>query len=304
MRFHTDNFNVSSLSRAALASVMLAVVVSCADTNVAAPALPELEPNFAVEVIVPDAEKEAFLALGMAPSVGTASYPQLSASYSMSAAPAASLSVAAGPRPYTVSRVAFAPEPSPANVLPTLKDDGFFPFFIPVGFEFEFYGVVYDKFSVNYNGFVVFGPLPSGSLAFWITGNIPDAISPNNMIALAWNDWNPSKVPGSIRYETRGVAPNRKLILEFAAVPEVGGAGKLTSQMVLEEGTNKVTIISTSMTMTAGSHRITQGVENPSGTNASFDSIQNPINGIMSPRVRGFFNLANDAVRFLSLIHI
>ena len=297
MRFHTDNFSLSSLSRAVLASAVLGVVLSCADSNVA-PALPELEPNFAVEVTVPDSEKEAFLALGTAPSVGTASYPQLKASYSVTASPMASLSVAAAPRPYTVARVPFTPEASPANVVPTLKDDGFFPFFIPVGFDFEFYGVVYDKLSVNYNGFVIFGPLPSGSLAFWVTGNIPDAINPNNMIALAWNDWNPSRVPGSIRYETRGSAPNRKFILEYAGVPEVGGSGKLTSQLVLEEGSNKVTVYTTSMTITAGSHRITQGVENASGISAAFDSVKNPINNIVSPRVRGFFNLASDAVRF------
>lgn len=298
MRFHTGTFNVSSLTRAALASAMLAVVVSCADSNVAAPALPELEPNFAVEVTVPDSEKEAFLALGSVPSVATASFPQLSASYNMSAAPAASLSVSAAPRPYTVSRVSFVPESSPANVLPTLRDDGFFPFFIPVGFDFEFYGVVYDKLSVNYNGFVVFGPLPSGSLAFWVTGNIPDAINPNNMIALAWTDWNPARAPGSIRYETRGTAPNRKLILAFAGVPEVGGSGRLTSQLVLEEGSNRVTIYTTSMNITSMAHRLTQGVENASGTSATFDNITNPINGVTSPRVRGFFSLASDAVRF------
>ena len=280
---------------------MLVAAVSCADSNLApsAPSTPlELESNFALDVIVPEAEKEAHLALGMAANVSTIAHPQLSASFNMVAAPASSLSLAAAPRPYTVSRVPFALEPSPSNVIPTYKDDGFFPFFIPIGFEFEYYGVLHDKFSINYNGFILFGPLPAGNQAFFVTGNIPATDNPNNIVALAWTDWNPAKAPGSIRYETRGEAPNRRLVLEFANVPEVGGAGRLTSQLVLHEGSNVVTVNTSSMSITAGAHRITQGVENAAGTSATFDSITNPINGITSPRVRGFFNLSSDAVRF------
>ena len=299
MRFHTDNLNLSSLSRALLAGVMLGAVVSCADSNLA-PAAPQLEPNGAVEVIVPESEKEAFMALGSSTSVETASFSNLKASYSVTAAPMASLSVGSAPRPYTVSRVQFLPEPSPANVVPTLKDDGFFPFFIPVGFEFEFYGQIHDKFSIHYNGFILFGALPAGSQAFWLIDGIPAAANPNNMIALAWSDWNPSKVPGSIRYETRGEPGSRKLIVEYSGVPETGGVnvGKLTSQLVLEEGTNQITIYTSSMSIKVGSNRVTQGVENASGTAATFDSITNVINGVTSPRVKGFFGLTNDAVRF------
>lgn len=298
MRFHIDT---SSLSRAFLTGTMLVAVVSCADSNLApsAPSAPvQLESNFASEVLVPEAEKEASLALGMAPNVSTIAQPQLSPSFNMTASSMSNVSVSAAPRPYTVARVPFVAEPSPANVLPTYRDDGFFPFFIPIGFEFEYYGQLHDKFSINYNGFVLFGPLPAGNQAFYITGNIPAADNPNNIIALAWTDWNPARAPGSIRYETRGVAPNRRLVLEFAGVPEVGGLGRLTSQLVLHEGSNIVTVYTTSMNITAGSHRITQGVENPAGTSAAFDSITNAINGITSPRVRGFFNLTRDAVRF------
>ncbi|MGZ5494673.1 MAG: HYR domain-containing protein, partial [Thermoanaerobaculia bacterium] len=298
MPFQPNSLDLSSLLKAAFAGVMLSAVVSCADTLSPASA-PELEPNGADLVIVPEAEKAAFLALGEAPSLGTASFSNPSASYSVLAGPMASMSASSGPRAYVVSRVPFLPEPSPANVLPTLRDDGFFPFFIPIGFDFEFYGDVHDKFNVNYNGFVTFGDLPVGNQAFYMTGNIPVSDDPNNMIALAWTDWNPAKAAGSIRYETRGDAPNRRLVLEFAGVPEVGGKGFLTSQLVLEEGSNRVTIYTTSMTITAASHRITQGVENFLGNSASFDSVTNAVTRITSPRVRGFFNLASDAVSFL-----
>ncbi len=295
MRYHPDTFRLFSPSRILLASAMLSVVVSCAD-SIAPARLPELEPNFATDEVVSDAEKQAFRALASSSSVGMSS-PQLSASYSVVAGPMANLSVSAAPRPYTVSRVAFAPEPSPANVVPLLKDDAFFPSFIPVGFDFEFYGVVHNKFSVHSNGFILFGALPAGSQAFWIIDNIPAAANPNNIIALAWSDWFP-KVTGSIRYETRGTPGSRRLVLEYSGVPESGGSGKLTSQLVLEEGSNKITIYTTSMNIRVGSNRITQGVENSAGSAATFDSITNAISGAISPRVRNVFALANDAVSF------
>jgi hypothetical protein len=298
MRYHADTFNLNNLSRSLLAGFMLSVVISCADSFAPASA-PELEPNFATDEVVPESVKEAFLALESAPSVGISS-SNLSASYSVTAGPMASLSASAAPRPYTVSRVPFAPELSPANVVPLLKDDGFHGAFIPVGFDFEFYGEVHNKFSVHSNGFIMFGTLPGTSQAFWVVDNIPAAVLPNNMIALAWADWDPRKAGSSIRYETRGEPGNRRLILQYENVGEAGStaSGKLTSQLVLEEGTNRITIYTSSMTIRVGSHRVTQGVENAPGTTASFDSITNAINGITSPRVRGFFDLTQDAVSF------
>jgi len=297
MRFHADTFNLNNLSRSLFAGFMLSVVISCADSFAPASA-PELEPNFATDEVVPESVKEAFLALESAPSVGMSS-SNLSASYSVTAGPMASLSAAGSTRPYVVSRVAFAPEASPSNVVPLLKDDGFHGAFIPVGFDFEFYGEVHDKFSVHSNGFIMFGPLPGTSQTFWVVDNIPAAALPNNMIALAWADWDPRKAGSSIRYETRGEPGSRRLVLQYENVGEAGSTGKLTSQLVLEEGTNRITIYTASMTIRLSSHRVTQGVENASGVTATFDSVTNAINGITSPRVRGFFNLTDDAVSFL-----
>jgi hypothetical protein len=299
MRFHADTFNLNSLSRSLLAGAMLSVVISCADSFAPASA-PELEPNFATDEVVPESVKEAFLALESAPSVGMSS-SNLSASYSVTAGPMASLSASAGSRPYTVSRVDFAPEPSPSNVVPLLKDDGFYGAFIPIGFDFEFYGEVHDKFNVHSNGFIMFGPLPGTSQSFWVVDNIPAPALPNNMIALAWADWDPRKAGSSIRYETRGEPGSRRLVLQYENVGEAGTnvSGKLTSQLVIEEGTNRITIYTTSMTIRAGAHRVTQGVENALGTTATFDSITNAISGVTSARVRGFFDLTSDAVSFL-----
>ncbi|MDP9202439.1 MAG: HYR domain-containing protein [Gemmatimonadota bacterium] len=293
--------------RAAFASaIVLGVVLSCSDSS--APArTPELEPNFAVDVTVPDSVKQALrAAMALADENGASANISATptimvgpvASISAPATAAASFSASASPKPYTLAEVSFAPEPTPANVLSTLKDDGFFPFFVPIGFDFQFYGNVYDKLSIHYNGFVLFGPLPSGAQNFYLGDKIADLPNPNNIIALAWNDWQSQKAPGSIRYETRGEAPNRRFILQFTAVPEYGGNGKLTSQLVLSEGSNKVTIYTTSMTVTSGGSKVTQGIENSTGTEAMYDSVQQPVLKTWSPRVRNWFNLANDAIAF------
>jgi hypothetical protein len=298
MRFHADTFNLNNLYRSLLAGTVLSVVIACADSFAPASA-PELEPNFATDEVVPESVKEAFLALESAPSVGMSS-SNLSASYSVTAGPMASAAAAPSIRPYTVSRVAFAPEPAPTNVIPLLKDDGFYGAFIPLGFEFEFYGELYDKLSVHSNGFVMFGPLPGTSQVFWAVDNIPAAALPNNMIALAWADWDPRKAGSSIRYEARGEPGSRRLVIQYENVGEAGSAtGRLTSQLVLEEGTNRITIYTTSMTIRSSAHRVTQGVENATGVTATFDSVTNAVNGVTSPRVRNFFNLTNDAVSFM-----
>jgi hypothetical protein len=69
-------------------------------------------------------------------------------------------------------------------------------------------------------------------------------------------------------------------------------------QLVLNEGSNVITIYTNTMTVTNSSSRITQGIENADGTAAAFDSVTNQITGITSPRRANFFSLTNDAVRF------
>jgi hypothetical protein len=181
-----------------------------------------------------------------------------------------------------------------AVALPRDGDDGFVAD-MPIGFDFSFYGNTYSKLNLYLNGFVTFGA--AINKPYWVTGGIPAVTDPTNMIALAWNDWNPGKVPGSLRYETRGTAPNRRFLLEFNGVPEALGSGKLTSLLVLSEGTNEVTVYTSSFNMTNIAHRMTQGIEDAPGSVAVFDSAMTP-GGLVTPRVRGVFTLANDAVRF------
>jgi len=243
-----------------------------------------------------DSAKQAFL---QANPIVMSSVPAPSADVLVTPSPALSSSV--GSFHYVLSHPAFAPEAIPTTIVPqtSITDDGTIVD-VPLGFDFNFYGNTYNKVNVYSNGFITFGTAvtdPTG-LGFFRGDLIPYAGNPNNMIAFAWTDWSPQRVAGGIRFETRGTAPNRRFLLQFNNVPEFSGRGLLLMQLVLTEGANDITIYTNTMSITASSDRVTQGIENADGTVAKFDSVQNPVNLIWSPRVRGFFKLTNDAVRF------
>jgi hypothetical protein len=197
--------------------------------------------------------------------------------------PSSYRSLAGSSAAYLVSAVPFAPEASPANLLMTVDDSVAYD--TPIGFDFTFYGNTYSVLHVSSNGLVSFDRIGTGA-----GGVIPSADDGyNNLIAIAWTDLN-SSVPGAdIRFETRGAAPNRKFILQYNNVPEFfSGPGHVTAQLVLSEGSNDITLYTTSLDISGSNHEVTQGIENASGTDAAF----------VPGRVRAFFTLSNDAVRF------
>ncbi|HET9636914.1 MAG TPA: HYR domain-containing protein [Gemmatimonadaceae bacterium] len=220
---------------------------------------------------------------------------------------------------YEKSKPDFLPEPTP-NIVPyPVEDDMWIPDSdVPLGFTFNFYGQNYDKVNVSPNGFLLFGTIPAGDAGFPMTRTIGTPSVPNNMIALAWTDWQPNMVPDPIRWETRGTAPNRKFIIQWYNVPEyssnttaVGavwsGAGRLTGQIVLSEGSNDITIYTNDVATNQAAtplerHVITQGIENADGTVANYDSIWNPLLNGYQRRVMIFLKLHNDAVRFSQVL--
>jgi hypothetical protein len=282
--------------RASLASALVLVAVgACSSDNLAPKTDAGLDPNSIHLFSIPDSVKEAYYA-------SLAASPQLSSNVlfgvpaHISANSLASCGSTGGAATYTKSRAGFALESDPVNAVPLPRDgdDGYVAD-LPIGFDFSYYGNTYNKLNLYLNGFVTFGT--AINKPYWLTGGIPATTDPTNMIALAWNDWNPGKVPGSLRYETRGTAPNRRFLIQFNGVPEALGSGKLTSLLVLSEGTNEVTVYTTTFNMTNISHRMTQGIEDAPGSVAVFDSALTPA-GLVTPRVRGVFTLTNDAVRF------
>jgi HYR domain len=284
--------------RASLASaVVLVAAISCSSDNLAPKTDAGLDPSAIHIIYVPDSVKAAYYA-SLAASPELSSNVMLGVPARISAtslASAGSCSSSGEASSYTKSAVDFVALSDAANAVPLPRDgdDGWVR--LPIGFGFNFYGSAYDSLNLYLNGFVTFGK--GVDSAWYVTGGIPAAATPNSMISLAWNDWNPGKVAGSLRYETRGTAPNRQFLIQFKGVPEVQGTGKLTTMLVLTEGTNDITIYTTSFNMTYLPHRMTQGIESPDGSNALYFNALTPA-GLVTPRVRGVFTLANDGVDF------
>jgi len=131
---------------------------------------------------------------------------------------------------------------------------------LSIGFDFSFYSVNYSSFFISSNGFITFsGANGSGCCT---GGILPDPSDENNLIALAWEDLNPG-VGGTIRYETIGAAPDRKLIVEFDDVPFYNTTDGVISQIHLFEGSNRIEIHSTSIPANGS---VTMGIENQNGS--------------------------------------
>jgi hypothetical protein len=185
---------------------------------------------------------------------------------------------------YTVAAVTYAPEAAPTLGKGPNCDDCLMSN-IPMGFEFTFFGKVYDKINIGSNGIVGFGDYMrdgccSGSV-------IPLNDFNNNIIALGQSDWVPNRTT-SIRYETRGTAPNRRFLVQFLDVMESSGSGVMTVQLVLYEQSNDIVIHTKALSTSIKSHVLTQGIENLTGGEAAF----------IPGRVAAKYALSNDAVKF------
>jgi hypothetical protein len=260
-------------------------------------------------VYVPDSVKDFWLQAGSATLLNPP--VDISANALVPSAPAFSSSV--GAFKYAVSHVPFEVEAIPGISIPQaywidpthpLADADGSVNDIPLGFSFNFYGNTYDKVNVYANGFLQFGPVqtdPTGA-GFMKGRFIPSVNLPNNMIAFAWTDWSPQLVDGGVRFETRGTAPHRRFLLQFNNVPEKSNChcatGFLMMQLVLNEGSNVITIYTNTLKITNSSQRITQGIENVDGTAAAFGTVTDTVTGVTTNRVANIFSLSNDAIQF------
>jgi len=96
----------------------------------------------------------------------------------------------------------------------------------PIGFAFPYFGENFSQFWLSSNGWIAFSA-PEGS--FYINQRLPSAAAPANLIAIWWDDLDPS-AGGAVRY---GLAEGR-LVVSFEGVPRLGGGGPYTFQAILE----------------------------------------------------------------------
>ena len=185
---------------------------------------------------------------------------------------------------YTVSSITYDPETLTGGATAVVLTDDQVSANITIPFSFTFYGNTYTILRISSNGFVGFDSLSA-------TGccdgqSIPDADTPNNLIAGYWDDLDPS-AGGTIQYEVFGTTPNQTFVIEFSGVAESGGSGTATFQIILYESSNNIEIHTNSSTSTNGELH-TQGIENRSGRMAQY----------VSGRNAAVFDLTSDGARF------
>lgn len=162
---------------------------------------------------------------------------------------------------YGMTEIPFAPQSTVGgNVLP-LGDDDFEE--VPLGFSFQFGGEAYSSVFVGSNGFLAFGEGSTTTL----NQTLPDPAAPNNLIALAWDDLDPTD-GGEVRTQLMGTAPNQMLVVEFDSVPHYDFLGSSTNyvdaQVIFYEGSNVVEMHVASID--TDGFGMTQGIETSSGT--------------------------------------
>jgi len=146
------------------------------------------------------------------------------------------------------------------TVIPSSDDVTHGPF--NIGFTFNFFGNNYTQFYVGSNGWIGFS---AGQTTGYTAAYIPNAGSPRNVIMADWEDLFPGSA--NIFYSTIGTAPNRKLVVNFNAVPHYGCRSNLhTFQFVLYETTNVIDVNYLSKPLCGGNNS-TAGLVNVDNTN-------------------------------------
>ena len=116
--------------------------------------------------------------------------------------------------------------------------------------------------------------MPSGCCSGQV---LPNASTPNNLIALSWNDLYPP-AGGSVKYQTTGVAPSRVLIVDFTSIGHCCSmVDPVTSQIKIFEGTNCIEVHVTQQPRTSGNHTIV--IENASGSEGYAPAGKNGVPG-------------------------
>ena len=176
------------------------------------------------------------------------------------------------PGGYSYGGVAYAPATMTGAATSVSLGDDAGTGAIPLGFNFDFYDITYSNFYIASNGFVSFtGDGMSGAASYSPTV-IPNAAVPNGMIAVVWDDLSPNN-GGTIKYQLFGTAPNRKMVVEYNAVPLYNTTETVTAQAHIYEGTNIIEVHFIDAQNNGGNR--TFGIENETGTIALTDPATN-----------------------------
>ncbi|MBK9482709.1 MAG: fibronectin type III domain-containing protein [Bacteroidetes bacterium] len=135
---------------------------------------------------------------------------------------------------FTSSNTPYVPIVGGISIGTEVNDDNTFNN-LPIGFNFCYNGVIYDRFSINNNGFIALGPAVTSSYTNISTG------TNNNAIHLFNADLQSQAGIGELRYQTIGVAPNRTLVVQYKGYRGYLSSGDtLNGQIRINETLNTI----------------------------------------------------------------
>ncbi len=140
---------------------------------------------------------------------------------------------------------------------------------VNIPFSFSLFGVSHTSAFVGSNGLMVMGA-GTGANTF-TNAAIPTTTTPNLLIAPLWDDLHTTPAFASILTETRGAAPNRRFIVQWNDVPQLGDGSDInfamTFQAILFEGSNDIEFrYETVVRPNNPPNDYTIGIENGDGT--------------------------------------
>jgi subtilisin family serine protease len=117
----------------------------------------------------------------------------------------------------------------------TLADDAGVE--VPIGFTAWVAGRSVDRVVVSSNGYLT---LAGQSGTAYGNGTLPDGVAPDGMVAVLWDDLNPSK-GGSVRTQTIGSVGSRRFVVSWLDIQHYATvADGVSFQAVIEEATGRV----------------------------------------------------------------
>lgn len=142
---------------------------------------------------------------------------------------------------------------------------------IPLPFNFDFYGVIYNQIVVSTNGYIDFRTTTANQFSPWsFTQSVPAADFPvKNSILGCFHDMNNNTGLGYINYGIYGTAPYRKFVVVFNNNPQFSCTTAIsTIQMILYESQSiiDVQLIDKQLCSTWNGGRAVTGLINLAGT--------------------------------------
>lgn len=168
---------------------------------------------------------------------------------------------------YEVSQIPFQTYSNTGNPLMTFDDR--LSNYIPLGFDFTFFGNTYNQLLISTNGYITFEGIPGGFSEWSFNTAIPNANFPfKNAILSCYHDMDNSSGVGQITYSVVGVAPYRKFVLLFNNQPHFSCSTlQSTFQTILYETFNiiDVQIVSKPLCAAWNGGRTVTGIINSAG---------------------------------------